>query len=153
MMAVEPHPYNSETTWRLPWYQRAILAAMGGGLITLLATAATLTPSPKGFGTHQQLGLAPCSFTQIVGFRCPSCGMTTSWSHAVRGRLPSAVQSNSGGTMLALMAMLLGPWLLISAVIGRWFVRRPNEWVALGLAVTVVTVTLIDWFIRLNLPG
>lgn len=123
---------------------------MGLGLVSLLGIAATLRPAAKGYGTHTQLGLAPCTLTQVAGIRCPSCGMTTSWAYFVRGRWLQAAKTNSGGALLAALAAASGPWLLISGVVGRWFWRRPNEWVAVGIAVAVVVVTMADWGYRLS---
>jgi hypothetical protein len=126
---------------------------MGLGLVTTLGVAMWLRPAAKGYGTHTQLGLAPCTLTQLAGIRCPSCGMTTSWSYFVRGRVIQSAKSNSGGMLLAALASVCGPWLLISGVAGRWFVRQPNEWVAVGIAVAVVVVTMVDWGLRLSMSA
>ncbi|MCA9268178.1 MAG: DUF2752 domain-containing protein [Planctomycetales bacterium] len=142
---------ESQTKQRLPWYTRLTIAAMGVVLISMLGVAVWLKPSPRGFGTHTQLGLQPCTFTQLARIRCPSCGMTTSWAHTVRGQLFSAVKANSGGTLLALLALVGGPWLLLSGVLGKWFCGRPNEWLVVALAAFVVIVTLTDWGIRLGM--
>jgi hypothetical protein len=135
---------------------RCLTAVFGAGLIALLAVAVCIVPSPKGYGTHTQIGLGSwklqqCSFKQLVGVRCPSCGMTTSWAHFVRGHWLQAVQANSGGALLALVASIAGPWLLASGVLGNWFLGRPNEWLVVAIAAAVVVLTLIDWTIRLSL--
>jgi hypothetical protein len=136
---------------RLPWYVRSILVVMGLGLVTMLGIAVWLRPAAKGYGTHTQLGLAPCTLTQVAGIRCPSCGMTTSWAYFVRGRIVQAAKANSGGALLAAVAAVCGPWLLVSGLVGKWFWRRPNEWVAVGIAVAVVVVTMADWGYRLSI--
>jgi hypothetical protein len=46
--------------------------------------AARLSPSPTGIGTHRQLGFPACLSPILLGFPCPTCGMTTSFAHAVR---------------------------------------------------------------------
>ena len=135
---------------KLHWYVRGLFVVFGVGLIGLLIVAMCLKPSSKGYGTHTQLGLQPCSFTTMVGFRCPSCGMTTSWAHFVRGNILQSLKSNSGGTMLALTSAIAGPWLLISGLIGRWWVRQPNEWFVVAVAAVIVLVTMVDWGIRLS---
>ncbi len=134
----------------MPWYVRILLAVFGAGLICMLVIAMCLTPSKRGYGTHTQMGLNPCSFTEMVGFRCPSCGMTTSWAHFVRGNVVQAVKSNSGGTLLALFSAISGPWMLVSGALGRWWIRQPNEWVVVAMASAVVVVTMIDWAYRLS---
>jgi hypothetical protein len=133
----------------LRWWQRAVLALAGSLLIGLLATAACLTPASSGFGTHRQLGLPQCSIVQWFGIRCPSCGMTTSWSHMMRGQVVSAVRANSGGALLAVVSAVCGPWMLASGLAGRWLVVVPREGPTLAVGVAVIVVTLIDWSLRL----
>jgi len=133
------------------WNQRLAMVIAGGLLAALLLTAARLTPSPYGMGTHQQLGLPPCTMIQWFGIRCPSCGMTTSWAHMVRGHILSSLRANSGGALLALAALASSPWLLLSGLRGRWLLVEPRDGVILGAGLTVVVVTIIDWTLRLSL--
>ena len=93
---------------RLRWLDRLVVAATGCVLLGMLATAIWLTPSPSGQGTHQQLGLPPCTIWAWYGFRCPSCGMTTAWSHVVRGQVLAACRANVGGALLGVVAMEIG---------------------------------------------
>jgi hypothetical protein len=129
------------------------LAAAGLSLLVSLAVAVWLRPDPNGFGTHRQLGLPPCTFVWLFGTRCPSCGMTTSWSHAIRGEWRQAIGCNAGGALLAGMAMVAGPWLLASAIRGRWLVGRPSDRTLAVVATTVIVVTLLDWIYRLGIQG
>ena len=124
---------------------------MGGCLLALLAIAAWLTPSPQGLGTHQQLGLPPCTFVAWFGIRCPSCGMTTSWSHMLRGNVLAALQANAGGALLAVTALVVGPWLVGSGLLGKWLVSRPREWLTLLVGLTIATTTLVQWTLRISL--
>ena len=135
--------------WR--WLARLVAVATGGALIALLVTAARLAPSSAGLGTHQQLGLPPCTVLDWFGIRCPSCGMTTSWAHMVRGHVLAAMQVNAGGTLLALAAAICGPWLVLSGVRGRWLVGRPAEGLVLATGLTIIVVTLVQWTVRLSL--
>jgi hypothetical protein len=134
-------------------WQRLLLAASGGVLIGLLATAACLAPSGRGYGTHQALGLPPCTLQMWYGIRCPSCGMTTAWSHMMRGQVVQAAKANSGGAMLAVAAALCGPWMLASGLRGRWLVGPPREGPILAVGLAIVVTTLIDWSVRLYLSG
>ena len=132
---------------------RLALAVAALSLLVPLAMAAWLRPDPNGFGTHQQLGLPPCTIVWMFGFRCPSCGMTTSWSHAVRGQWLQAIGCNAGGALLAAMAMVAGPWLLVSAMRGRWLVGRPGDRTLALIASAVIATTLFDWVYRLGFQG
>lgn len=125
------------------------MVAVGLVLVGLLGTAAMLPPAERGYGTHRQLGLPPCSFMTLTGSRCPSCGMTTAWAHMMRGRVIQAAASNVGGLALGVVAAGVGPWALASGLRGRWMIGRPRESWAVALTAGVVTVTLIDWALRL----
>ncbi|HVX13254.1 MAG TPA: DUF2752 domain-containing protein [Pirellulales bacterium] len=129
------------------------MAAIALGLLAALTVAGMLRPDPNGFGTHRQLGLPPCTFVWLLGVRCPSCGMTTSWSHAVRGHWLAALGANTGGALLAGMAMLAGPWLLASAVRGRWLIGRPGDRTLAVVACVLIATTLLDWIYRLATQG
>lgn len=141
-----PPPVRAQ---RFVWWLRVLLVAAGLTPLVLLGTAAVLKPSAAGLGTHQQLGLPPCSLRQIARIRCPSCGMTTSWSHMVRGQVVEAFQANSGGALLALAAAVGGPWSIASGLLGRWLGGTPNEWTFAGISVGIMVITLIDWGVRL----
>jgi len=136
---------------RLAWWLRILLVAAGIVPVMLLVTAACLQPSASGLGTHQQLGLPPCSMRVLVGIRCPSCGMTTSWSHMMRGQVLESFAANSGGALLAIAAALAGPWSIMSGLRGRWLGGVPNEWTFAGISIGVMVITLVDWGVRLYL--
>ena len=135
---------------RLRLVERLLVTFAGSVLVALLVTAACLTPNPRGMGTHRQLGLPSCTFVQWFGIRCPSCGMTTSWAHLVRGHLASAFRANAGGAMLALASLACGPWLVVSGVKGSWLLGPPREMAILAAGLAIVAVTLIDWTLRLS---
>jgi prepilin signal peptidase PulO-like enzyme (type II secretory pathway) len=133
----------------LPVAARSFALLAGLALAAMLGVAAWLTPNEQGFGTHQQLGLPRCSVIEVFHIRCPACGMTTSWAYTVRGQLWRAASANCGGTLLAVSAIVLAPWLLASAVRGRWLGGPPSPAIALTLAACVLGVTLLDWSVRL----
>ena len=152
-MNYSPAPAVAAPGLAVRWWQRLLLTASGGVLIGLLATAASLTPSGRGYGTHQALGLPPCTLQMWYGIRCPSCGMTTAWSHLMRGQVVRAVGANSGGAMLAVAAALCGPWMLGSGLRGKWLWVPPREGPILAVGLAIVVTTLIDWSVRLYLGG
>ncbi len=78
--------------------------------------------------------------------------MTTSWAHMVRGQVLGSMKANSGGALLAIVAMTTGPWMLVCGLRGRWLLCPPNEWAVLGVGLAVVFVSVVDWMIRLSWP-
>jgi hypothetical protein len=51
--------------------------------------------------------------------------------------------------LLALATMLVAPWAVMSAIVGKFVIRPPGERVLVIAAIVVVTVTLVDWIGRL----
>lgn len=72
---------------------------------TILGIAAYLPPSPSGHGTHEALGLNPCGFVIRTGLPCPTCGMTTAYSHLVRGHFVRSFVSQPTGMLLGLLTI------------------------------------------------
>lgn len=148
-LTAEPAPWSVVPP--LAAWQRVMLLFVGLTLVALLVTAACLPPSPQGMGTHQRLGLPPCSFILWFGQRCPACGMTTSWAHLMRGHVLQSAHANTGGMLLALYALGLAPWMITSAVRGRWWLG-PLEphWILVGGSL-VFLVTTAQWCWRVFL--
>jgi len=121
------------------------------GLAAVLLVARRLEPDPRGYGTHTQLGLAPCMFARLTGYGCPSCGMTTSFAWFARGRFERSWQANPVGSLLAPTCVVLIPWLLAGAARGRPIGCRSLESFLIGLIVTAVGLSLLSWTIRLLL--
>lgn len=142
---------NPASSCRIPWSQRLLLVLCGAAVLLLLLLAASLRPNPRGFGTHEQLGLAPCTFQTLFGLRCPSCGMTTAWAHVARGRFAQAVRCSFTGTVLAWTALCVAPWALSSGLRGWWVGVEPNDLVVLGICFAVCVLALGEWAIRLVL--
>jgi hypothetical protein len=115
------------------------------GVLAVFAVAAALTPDPRGHGTHEQLGLPPCTFVFLFGRPCPSCGMTTAWSWLARGNVLAAMRANVGGAALGILAIAGAAWLLVSAVRGRWLLWRPDVVALSFVALAVAAITLVQW--------
>lgn len=96
--------------------------------------AIILSPSPVGHGTHQQLGLPPCASVVLFQRPCPGCGLTTSFTATVHGRLAEAFSAHALGPI-----MYAG--LLVSALVSgygfvrgwRWRIERREVMIALIL--------------------
>lgn len=88
--------------------ERLTLAGIALFCVLVMVAAALLRPDPRGFGTHEQLGLLPCGFKRMTGLPCPTCGMTTAFAWTVRGEFGAAWQTQPFGMALALLTPLVG---------------------------------------------
>jgi uncharacterized protein DUF2752 len=135
----------------LGWPTRRALVLAALGLVGVLGVARQLEPDPRGFGTHTQLGLAPCAFALVTGHPCPTCGMTTSFAWFARGRFDRSWRANPAGSLLAPTCVALVPWLLAGAARGRPPGFRSLDRPLIGLVVATVALSLVSWTLRLIL--
>lgn len=136
---------------RNPASARLIAAGVAAGCATVLVAAASLTPDPRGQGTHEQLGLPPCTMVMFTGYPCPTCGMTTAFAYAVRGRFIAAFSAQPAGLAIALGVMaafgLSGGTLVTGRVWAvNWYRVTPGR-----IALVVVLVVLAAWGYKLML--
>ena len=135
----------SNTDYRLAIGGRVVLVVLCLFLVSGFRFAYSLEPDPRGFGTHEQLGLPACSFRAWAGVLCPTCGMTTSFSNFVRGRFLQAARANFAGLALATICVALIPWSIVSIWQGRtWKVSAPDVMV-LWLALGMTALSLTNW--------
>jgi hypothetical protein len=128
---------------------RWLLALLAAGMLATLALAGSLRPDPSGMGTHEQIpGFGPCTARVLWGIPCPVCGMTTSWSHAVKGQLLPALRASASGTLLALVALALSVWFLASAWRGAWRWIEPAPWPVTWVILAVMGLVLLEWMLR-----
>ena len=121
---------------------RFFAAIVGAGLLTALLLARWLPPDPRGWGTHEQLGLPPCTLLALTGKRCPACGMTTAWAHFTRGRMAEALQAHASGTLLAGVALVVALGALIVAARGKRLSSQPRESAIAAAAVALAGTVL-----------
>jgi hypothetical protein len=126
---------------------------MALGLIGVFVIAFYLNPyqdgQPRFSETHLQLGLPPCQFRSITGVPCPSCGMTTSFTWLMHGRLDYSLRANAVGTLLALFCLMLIPWGLACALRGRPFFTISLERALLWTMVIFLSLLFIRWILVL----
>ncbi|MEZ6042539.1 MAG: DUF2752 domain-containing protein [Planctomycetaceae bacterium] len=109
--------------------------------------AADLEPDPRGFGTHQQLGLPECVFRQVSGFNCPHCGMTTSVSHLFRRNLKASVRANPMGLVIIPLMGVFVVAMFLSSVTGIRLKILQFENV-LRVVVIFLLVSILIWSLR-----
>jgi hypothetical protein len=168
----------------LAWWVRIGLVLIALALLSVFVVAAMLNPyhddgSPRTSETHTTapLYLPKCSFKVATGLPCPSCGMTTSFTHLTHAFLEAgrtvgltawgefgqaaeaagrardgvgySLQANAVGTVLALACLALIPWGIVSAWRARpTFVLTVERPLVIGV-VALVTLMLIRWGIVL----
>ena len=142
---------NETSSVRRPlgWRMRGLLLVAAAGFAGLLGLARTLVPDPRGFGTHVQLGLRPCSFATMTGRLCPTCGMTTAFAWFVRGRVDRSWRANPAGCLLAVLSVPLMAWLVASAVRDEPVGFQSLSGPMMGLLTAVVVFSVASWLVRL----
>jgi Protein of unknown function (DUF2752) len=141
---------------RLNVWVRGTLLFVAAFLIAGFSLAIYLDPykedgSARRMETHRQLGLPECTFKERTGMPCPSCGMTSSFSLYVRGDLWNSMKANWVGTILATVCLLLIPWGIGSAVLGRpLFLRSLELPISIGI-IALLSLLLLRWGIVLSI--
>ena len=101
-----------------PLMDRVVNLGFAWMALSPIGLARMLEPSREGVGTHQQLGLPPCTFLYLTTVPCPFCGMTTSWTHAAHLDLAASLRTQPMGLVLFALTLALGLALLGRAVAG-----------------------------------
>jgi hypothetical protein len=142
----------------MPAWVRGALLLIGLGLGSVFGVAWCLEPydaagRPLRMQTHTQLGLPPCTFKQVSGWPCPSCGLTTSFALLVRGDWRASLAANAVGTLTALAGLVAAPWALLCASRGRLYFVRSPERLLTRLVVALVVLLVVRWCLVLGLAG
>ncbi|HHH29922.1 MAG TPA: DUF2752 domain-containing protein [Polyangiaceae bacterium] len=139
--------FGADLVGRGDWSSILTWAVLFAGPLAVLITAATLTPSVEGHGTHTQLGLPPCGFLVYTGYPCPGCGLTTSFSHMIRLEVLGAFHANPFGVLLFLCTAAIVPISLIGIVRRMPVIdtldRLHAEKIAIGLSVVSILVWIL----------
>ena len=100
-------PRERTTPLRATLGERITAAIIAIVSLAVLVTAAYLTPNPQGHATHTQLGMQKCAWVVWFDKPCPTCGMTTSFSHAGEGSWIAAVLTQPMGALLAVLTTMI----------------------------------------------
>ncbi len=147
-----PSPVSPPGSSGFPLSPAARWLCLGLSLLLLLVfgVARGLEPLPRGYGTHQQLGLPPCTSRTLWNLPCPACGMTTSFANLTRGRLAAAARANVSAVPLALTCLASIPWLWVSAWQGRcWKIDDPVL-TLFWLLLSLMGLAIFEWALRLS---
>ena len=129
--------------------QRRLTLLLGAGIVVVFGIAGWLTPDPRGFGTHQQLGMPPCTFRTLTGVNCPHCGLTTSFSWFVRGEFNNSMKANPAGLILASAGVAVLIWSMVVSIRGAFVItHEPGRDLLIGFGIWVL-VSVVIWLFRL----
>jgi hypothetical protein len=108
----------------------------------VVVTAAMLTPSPLGHGTHTQLGLPPCGFLSFTG-------LTTSFAHMVRFEVVGAARANPFGVPLFLVTFFSIPISALGLVRGWGVLDTLDRMRFERVAILLALCSIVSWGMRL----
>jgi len=141
MSKVEPVAFSGSD-----WFVYFALMALAGFTLT---TARILSPSPNGFGTHEQLGLPPCLFFKLTGIPCPNCGLTTSFAHSARLHFYQAFITQPFGLIAFCLTVISVPFFV-------FLIRRRIPWSEFIRAKSVdrliyalIAIYLLSWIYKI----
>jgi len=119
--------------------------------LLLVVFALYVEPDPRGYGTHQKLGLPPCLPMELWELPCPGCGVTTSVALAARGEYLASFTNQPFGFLIALGIPLgfVVAWIVhLRGRDLRQELRRVPGWLAASLGVSIVG---LSWLYKLAL--
>ncbi len=112
--------------------RRMVALIVALGCLGVLGVALSIAPDARGHGTHEQLGMPACRWVESFGLACPTCGMTTSFAHAVRGDLLASFLTQPMGMVLSILtaaALIVGLYVAatgsaLGGLLGRLWTPR-----------------------------
>ena len=119
-------------------------AAVALPTAAVLLIALWLTPRSSGYGTHEQLGLPPCT-AMALGEPCPACGMTTSVSNMAHGRPAEAFEAHPFGIIFFIAVLVSFVAGTIELIFGRsvFHKLKPRAW--RSTAAGVILLAGVGW--------
>lgn len=150
MQASEHHPFT------IPLARGPVAAAADrvSAVVVVAAAAAVVValwrvaPDERGFGTHERLGLSPCSWPVAYGIPCPTCGCTTAACLLVHGRVVDAVVAQPFGAIVTAALLLLGLHALACLAFARSFVDLLVRLPLRRLLAAGFVALLLGWFYK-----
>ena len=120
------------------WYQRHLLAVLGGGVLLAGALGYVGLVDP-----HRPDSIFPiCPFRLLTGLNCPGCGALRMIHDVLHGHLAAAINDN----IVVLVGIpLLAGWIVLRRRGGKMPLTLPTA--------AAVMITLVAWTVVRNLPG
>ena len=126
-----------------------VLVSLALGVLALFALF--VKPDPRGFGTHEALGLPPCLPMELWNVPCPGCGLTTSVALAAHGHVLASLANQPFGALLALAVPIAFVWAWVLHLRGRDLRAELGRLPAGRVAAGVVALASVAWIYKLAL--
>ena len=115
----------------------------------LISALFFLTPAASGIGTHQQIIPVPCPILMALHIPCPSCGLTTSLTLLLKGR----IYESFGAHPLGLLFLLIFLTIIILSAYGLitkhpWWSIFQKRWLQNSLLYGICLLIAV-WIARL----
>lgn len=133
------------------WEHWIVLGVALGGLGALVVLGVFVDPDPRGFGTHEKLGLPACKPMVWWNIPCPGCGVTTSLALVAHGHPWASFVNQPFGFAFALVLVAFATWAVVQAVKGRDLSRAVHELRVGKLALWLALLMAASWVYKLVL--
>lgn len=150
MSAPTTHPSERTTPLRSSTGERIAAGLVAIVTLAVLTTAAWLTPNPDGHATHTQLGMNKCTWVVWFDKPCPTCGMTTSFSHAGEGSWTTATLTQPMGALLALLTTMIFWGATHQALTGSRIGSVAQTAMRPKLVITMLALAAAAWVYKIN---
>jgi len=132
-----------------PWEHWIVLAAAFGGIAVLVVLGLVVDPDPRGFGTHEKLGLPACRPMEWWGVPCPGCGVTTSMALIAHGRPWDSFANQPFGFAFALVCVAFAAWAFVQALRGRDLSKAVVDLRVGRLVLALVVLMAAAWIYKI----
>ena len=126
--------------------ERVLLAVFSlAGLAFCIALIVLTDPDVRGHGTHEQLGMSPCSWPGMYGEPCPTCGVTTAASLLLHLQPIAAFMTQPFGMLLTSALLAFVVFGLLYAARGQSLAARVAMWSWGWITLAACAVLLASW--------
>jgi hypothetical protein len=122
-----------------------------GALVVFVVLALWIRPDPRGFGTHEQLGLPACKMMEWTGIPCPGCGVTTSVALFGHGRFLAALHNQPLGFLVGIAIPVCAAWTSARHWMGRDLAHDLKFLGLRSIVIAGLTVIALCWLYKLAL--
>ncbi|MBL8859726.1 MAG: DUF2752 domain-containing protein [Planctomycetes bacterium] len=134
-----------------PWEHWLVLGFALGSIALLVVLGVLIDPDPRGFGTHERLGLPSCKPMDWWNIPCPGCGVTTSMALAAHGSFWAAIRNQPFGFVVVIGLPVFAAWAVVSALRGKNLAQEVSRWRLGRLGIALIVIMVASWIYKFAL--